>query len=876
MIKNFQTIKKWVLKLVFLSVLLIMISCSKETTVGPDGDRNTGGAPIEEIDFKLVLRSFGTFTSEEIIKIHPFELVENNNEKILKNVKFWTGVADCSGVMAGIAARAAFLNPSVGVEVELGTNKENLLSYRVTFSNDEESDCAIAGSIIHDDVIPGVVNITDPNLKTNQTSLHLVLGNISTDAKDINVYLNGSIVKSHTLNASVWRGGNGFLTVPLNQTTTYRFEVVDFAGNLSPLSSPLEIEHSNILPDSPIFSVNSLTLQNGIVTTSTVTIDGSLSVNTDGVKIYSNNLFGSPLKTITKAEFESGTSLSLTNGIVNNFLFVAFDTFGNESSPSVISLKAVQTPIYDYKLTSTSLFADSQIAINKVTRVRVIIPNSSIETTLQMAVPVTSFSASDSSPNISIDSTEGCPISNISASSSCDLYINASYPTVGLKTETIQVNLNGTVINVDIEIEVVDQELRSLNSSQLSSLGEFKKVSLTSKHLIFENGVVSVDLEDMVLNPTLASQMEEATHNIQGNLVYLDSGKVRIITEGLTSKVIQSTRSYSPGAIVDLKVLNGNIVALVSNSFSGQDILIDTVGEVLNQSVSSNLGVTDTRIYFRSGSSLNHLDENLSVASAAGLIVSGDIFTKNNVSMILGSNGGVNSLYKLSGSLIEDTSELLGATNFLKITDDHFGFQTGSNFGLYNGKTLFSNATQSISNTDIKSSPSVDSSEIFSVIDIKTSLGDRTVISKYSEDENSLYMHQLDKSVYGSLIGGPLFDKDGDIFISNQAGNSLVISRGGEEDYNMVSNIQTIPNIHFDQSISTSEHLIFSSSQLGNSRINTIELNGDNHQVTLDYFTPSDISLGGTISMIPTGDSTVLVYYPNDSSTFSFKIIQIL
>lgn len=876
---------KIAIKCYFLAILLLtVISCSNDESVGGKGAPPVGGSPIVDTEFKLTLQGFGNYTKDEFIYIHPLELVEED-DKVLGSVKFWTGVADCSGTMSGIANKASFVNPSIGAQVQLQTNQSNLLSYRVTFADGTDSDCEIAGSIIHDDIAPGVVTLGSPSAQTNLASYHAPLLTIATDAQEIRVFKNGESTHSQTLNAAVWRGGLGVMSIPLNQTTSFVFQARDFAGNLSAMSSAFVIEHKNTAPPVPVFSPATQALSTTVVTTPTFNLIGTLDSSIDSVLIYVDNTYSSPILTLTRAQYEAGHNVPLTDGVLNNFILVARDSFGNRSAEKPLLIPAHQTPVYNYALLSNTLYSNSPLAVNKSSRVKILVYNGSRETTLNFPANVSSITINESSPNISVDSSKGCPVAGLSGSGSCEIHIDASYATTGIKTENLQIILNGTTVNVTVEFEVVETVVASLSASQLTSLGTFQKIDLSGSHLLFANGVVSKDLADITINGTLSADRNSATHSYGGNLAVIKSGRVYIMKDDLSVKTLASTRTYSPGSIVDLRNLGSKLAVVVNNGLGSHDIIIEDTGEVLGQVVDSNLGEGQDSVYFRSGSQLKYLDLALNVITVPGLSVTGDVYSGSGFVVVLGNSGSGNSLHKVTQSTHLNQAELAGASSFSKITNSVFSFVNGGSFGAYAGKSAVSNATQAIVAADVKSTYSPDGSEIFSSIAIKTGSGDRTTVSKYVPEDETIFTEQLLTTTFGTKIGGPYFNKDGDFFISNQSTSSVVVSRGDDLGYSALATALTINTPHFDESLFTEGQIVFTNNVGGYYRLNTIDLEDaasvkppvvSSPVANLNYYVPSDIAMNAPIKMAAISETTVLIYYANLSSGMSFKTISIL
>jgi len=859
------------LKLLFLYTL---ISCSDQQQFG-------GGAPVPPVnngaptidgEFRLTLQPLPFFSNLPWVIVRPNILTEADDKK-LKGIQLWSNKSDCSGELDGYAARASFLTN--GAQVAISENQDNLISYRVLYENDSVGPCVAVATVTHDTISPSPVTVDADPIKTRTEQIYFPITGIADDVKDLEFFYNGSDTPSATVSALLWRNNQGFIVVPLNTTTSVTVKARDNAGNLSVASASFDITHKNTLPNEPILDVSLQALNGTVVSASNITIFGSVDSDVVSITVYKNSVFTTPVATMTPLEFSSGSVVDLEDGAVNYIYITATDEFGNTSPAGQLVLLVSQAPNYSYALVSNNGYSNNPVAKGSSSYIRVEIVNGSYETTLSAPVRVSNITVSESSGNISVDSTRGCSVDGLFPASVCSIYLLANYPTVGIKNETLSISLNGTTVSLSVEIEVVEPVLNSISGPHLASLGSFVKLDLTERYLIFTNGIVrTTDLANPIFDSSLATDMANAEASVSTLQFVIKAGKINLIDQNLNISEISSTRSYSPGDIIRaVGVGTGSAVAVIlDNGLGSKDVLISDHGEILNRDIDSNV-TSGVRSYYRSDSTLRSFGVDLSDTAVPGVTVSGDIFSGVDGVYFMGDSGTGSSLHKVSQAVLSNTGELAGAGGFSEVLNRFFAFASGANYGLFSFDEIFSDAVAPFTASDLKINISEDRKDAISIVNIQTSAGDRSVISKLTLPELTRVTKILDRSVYGDTLG-TLFNKDGDYLIFNKTPTSIGLGRFSE-DYVDLTEIAVINANSFIESYSTEEKLIFINEISNKKVINVVDLSSETNVTSLNYYAPVDIGDGESMRVLKLQNNDLLVYYQITPGNYSFKTIRV-
>lgn len=860
----------FLLKFAFLAVLTFIISCSGGEQVS---SVPKNGAPTVSGGFALTLQALPFYTRLPDIMVQMNTLTEND-EKKLKGVQLWVNDSGCESAMDGYADRASFL--TTGAQVSLDLNQDNLVTYRVVYEDDNLGPCVPVGTVAHDDTAPSAVTITGGPLKSRDQQVFFPINNIANDVKDLRFYFNASPTVSSTVSAALWRNGQGFITVPANASTSITVKAVDNAGNESAASSAFSVVHKNTPPNLPSLAAP-VESKNGTVDTNpSVTISGTVDADVVTIKVFKDVPTGTPVNSLTSVQFNVGSSVALTNGVVNNFYLVAVDEFGNESSPKQFTILSSQTPVYSYALAATTIYPSRALTPNSSVYLKLEIINASFETTLNAPVRVNNVTVSESSPNIALDNTKGCPVTGISPSVSCEIYLTVTYTSTGIKTENLVVNLNGTTIPVVAEFEVLSPVINSLSGTQLAALGNFIKVDLSGKIFIFANGVVKAsDLSNPIMNTSLASDLAAAEIFQMGYYFLTKSGKVNMIDYANLDVIeLPSTRSYSPGSIQGASRVGAGYlpVVMVQNSGGTKDILIYTKGEIRDLTIDSNLSLGQ-RVYYRSGSTLRSFGDDLTDSLAPGVSIAGDLASETSGIYFIGDSGNGNSLHRVNSSGLADLGELSGAQGFSKLKDRIYRFQIGGNFGLFSVDEVFSNANSSFAASDVRPTADSNNSEYFISANIQTSSGNKTILSKIMFPENSRLSLATDSSNYGGL-SSPIFDREGDYFIYNKGATSIGVARL-TEDYSSITELETISTPAIETIFSAEGKAVFINTVTNKGIFNVIDISEGLVSKYLSYYAPTDIQNNSALNVIKISETDFVIYYLNNTSGYSFKTIRV-
>lgn len=215
-----------------------------------------------------------------------------------------------------------------------------------------------------------------------------------------------------------------------------------------------------------------------------------------------------------------------------------------------------------------------------------------------------------------------------------------------------------------------------------------------------------------------------------------------------------------------------------------------------------------------------------------------------------------------------------GANGLHKLKDHVFSFQIGANYGLFSTNEILSNATAAINASDVNVAHAEDFSDIFSASYIQTAAGNRIVMSKYNFDEASRVTSVLDSTLYGSSIGGPKFDKDGDFFIHNKNASLIGIVRLAE-DYSSVNEVETLNTAQFSQASSSEDKISFINRPALKDVFNVIDFSEEVITTNLSYYAPTDIADNSTMNIVKVSDTDYVIYYQNTAAGLSFKTLRI-
>ena len=383
-----------------------------------------------------------------------------------------------------------------GVLISLSENKSEQY-YIGVYRNSLKLDCILYGTITHDDLPPADLafstSLTSDIFNTKVKYYHPVLTGVQ-DLSIQNIEFYTDPFGANLLTRyryEDWQSNLGFIELTENTQNLIYFSASDKANNSSTIFGPITINHDDIAPAQVVLDPALLALNGGIVVNTNITLQGTVDSDTTQINVYSDHFGSSLLFSITSAQFVSGYTTSLTVDSLNEFFIKSADSFGNESESVPLSLIQVGSPIYQYSLASTS-FGDIGDMKKNIKEFKILsLFNNSTEGVTSQPIKVSTVSLLGATAGVTVN-ISSCL--EINPNSSCFISLELNYSSTGVKAITVNLDLDGTSVNLDFSVNVIDP-IAPIFITELASSTNIEKIDKESKYVLLDNGIIDIALE---------------------------------------------------------------------------------------------------------------------------------------------------------------------------------------------------------------------------------------------------------------------------------------------------------------------------------------------------------------------------------------------